>query len=47
LVAKAIVAAHTGDRHLALRKRLKPGEPLAQRGDMTVADTAMALLEDV
>ena len=47
LVADAIIATHTGDRHVALRKRLKPGAYLAQLGDMTVADAATAHLEDV
>jgi hypothetical protein len=47
LVADAIIATHTGDRHVALRNRLKPGAYLAQLGDMTVADAATAHLEDV
>ena len=47
LAADAIIAAHVGDRHQAQRKRLKAAAHLRQRGDMTVATTATAHLEDV
>ena len=47
LVAASIVAAHVGDRHMALRKKVKAPQQLLQHGDKTVAKTCTAHLEDV
>ena len=47
LVAASIVAAHVGDRHMALRKKTKAQQHLLQHGDKTVAKTTTAHLEDV
>jgi hypothetical protein len=47
LVAASIVAAHVGDRLMALRRKLKAPQHLLQHGDKTVAKTTTAHLEDV
>jgi hypothetical protein len=47
LVAASIVAAHVGDRLMALRKKVRAPQHLLQHGDKTVAKIATAHLEDV
>jgi hypothetical protein len=47
LVAASIVAAHVGDRLMALRKKAKAPNHLLHHGGKTVAQVATAHLEDV
>jgi hypothetical protein len=47
IVAQIIIATHTGDRHQAQRKWLKPAGYLLQHGDKTVLDASTAQLEHV
>ena len=47
LVSASIVAAHVGDRLMALRKKVKAPNHLLQHGDKTVAKVATAHLDDV
>ena len=47
LVAASIVAAHVGDRLMALRKKVKAPQQRLQHGDKTVATTATQHLDEV